>query len=109
MSPIGWQLRLEQASSEEEVANVCREFLLPWTAEDIAKLPASCRPCENFAAGDVTRYALKLIGVLGVGDRATAPLLHRMSTFFTRAALRVAQLTAQAADVPSRARRSGSG
>jgi hypothetical protein len=109
MSAIGWQQRLEQASCEEDVVDVCRDFLAPWTPEEIAQLPASCRPGDHFASGDVTRYALKLIGVLGIGNRATAPMLHRMSTFFTRAALRVGQITVKAADLPSRERRSGTG
>ncbi|MEP7069839.1 MAG: hypothetical protein ABI789_11380 [Usitatibacter sp.] len=55
---------------------------------------------------DVSPYALALIRQLGVGERATAPGLHRLTTFFTKAALRLAQISTQFAEVSAELRKS---
>jgi hypothetical protein len=99
---LGWQGRLNAASTAEDVAGVCRDFLEGWTAQDLADLPATCRPAEIVDSRDVSPYALKLIRRSEVGDRATAPLLRRMSTFFTRASLRLAAIAAEAGAAFSR-------
>jgi hypothetical protein len=101
MSATGWQGRLNDASSADDVVDVCREFLGLWTPEEIAQLPPSCRPHDDLDAHDVTPYALKLIQFVGVGDRATAPMLYKLSAFFTKAALRMAQVALRATDEPS--------
>ena len=101
MSAIGWQGRLNDASTEEAIALVCRRYLDLWTPEQLAELPGSCRPRAELDSGDVEPYAVRLIRQLGVGDRATAPLLYTLTTFFTKAALRMVQLREQSGLAPS--------
>lgn len=101
MVPLGWQGRLDESSTGEGVVLVCQEFLALWKPEELAELPATCRPKTIFDAEEVTTYALRLIRQLGTGDRATDPMLHRMTTFFTRAALRLARMAAPLPDPSS--------
>jgi hypothetical protein len=99
MSAIGWQARLNEASSAEGVVNVCREYVGLWTSDEIAQLPATCRPRDDLDSQDLNPYALKLIQFVGVGDRASVPMLYKLSTFFTKAALRLEQVTPAVGDV----------
>jgi len=99
MTAIGWQGRLNEASTMDEVGRVVAAFLLPWTPALLAELPASCRPPEGLEVADISPYALKLIRQLGVGERDSAPRLHEITVFFTKAALRLAQISTQAAVV----------
>jgi hypothetical protein len=96
MTAIGWQARLNQANTPEHVAEVCREFLVVMTPAALEQLPASCQPPADLDLRDISSFALKLIRQLDVGDRATAPVLHELTTFFTKAALRLAILDAGA-------------
>jgi hypothetical protein len=100
MPAIGWQKRLDEASTLEEVVDVCRDFLVLWKPAELAELGVDFRPAQHLEVGDVSPYALKLLMKMGVGDRATAPMLHRMSTFFTKAALRLADITAPSRHAP---------
>jgi hypothetical protein len=99
MSAIGWQGRLNEASSPDDVCLVVKAFFASWDAGAFAELPASCRPPEDLQVRDISPYALKLIRQLGIGERDSAPRLHEITTFFTKAALRLAQITTQAAVV----------
>ena len=108
MSAIGWQGRLNEASTEDRVTDVCRAFLMAFGPASHEELAASCRPPGNLQTNDISPYALKLIRQLGIGDRVTAPALHEITTFFTRAALRLAQISTQAAAVAAEQRRSRS-
>jgi hypothetical protein len=107
VSELGWKSRLDAASTEEEVVVVCQDFVALWTRPELAELAPSCRPNAIAESAEVNSYALKLIGHLGMGDRSTAPALHRMSIFFTRAALRLAQLTTPRGESSSGQRNSG--
>lgn len=109
MSAIGWQGRLNEASTTDDVAVVCREFLASLRPDQIAELAPSCRPNEPLEVRHISPYALTLIRQLGIGDRSTAPVLHEVTTFFTKAALRLAQITTQIAEVNAEQRRSRSG
>ena len=108
MSVIGWQGRLNEASTPEAVAEVCRIFLASMPPEALAEVPASCTPPQPLALEDVSPYALTLIRQLGMGDRASAPVLHGLTTVFTKAALRLAQISTQAAAMVAEQRRSRS-
>jgi hypothetical protein len=102
MSATGWQGRLNAASNEEDVVTVCRDFLGLWTPEEIAQLPATCWPRRDLDWHDVNPFAMKLIQHIDIGDRISAPMLHKLSTFFTKAALRLAQITAPKAEASSK-------
>jgi hypothetical protein len=87
-SPSGWQRRLSEASSPEDVVGIANEFLAQWSQEELAQLPVDCAPAAMVDAGQLTDYALKLAHrhTIGSGDLSA---MHRMATFFTKAALRV--------------------
>lgn len=89
-----WNDHLKDASTAKDVIAVCNQFLTLWTFEDLGKLPAACQPHTVVELEDVNAYALKLIAPLGARDATAAPMLHRMSTFFTKAALRLIQIDA---------------
>ena len=108
MSAIGWQGRLNEASTTDAVAGVCREYLVTVSSAALAELADSCQPPEPIAVQDISPYALKLIRQLGIGNRASAPVLHEITTFFTKAALRLAQITTHIAEVTAEQRRSRS-
>ncbi len=99
MTNVGWQGRLNEATSSEDVVVVVEAFLALWSPQALAELPASCRPPVALEGRDINPYALKLIRQLGVGERSTVPRLHEITTFFTKAALRLAQIATQAAVV----------
>jgi hypothetical protein len=93
MSAIGWQGRLNEASTREDVVMVCKDFLDACTPEEILELPQYLRPEKELAeAQDVTDYAIKLVQHWSIGDRTSAPMLDRMTAFFTKADLRLAQI-----------------
>jgi hypothetical protein len=94
MSDGGWQGHLNEAATQRDVVSVCNQFLTMWTEADLAELPESCRPKPVIALEDVRPYAVKLVLELGNRDDTTARVMHRMSTFFTKAALRLAEIGA---------------
>jgi hypothetical protein len=108
VSAIGWQGRLNESSTTDDVAAVCDEYLSLLTSQQRAEIPESCLPPAHIGVPEISPYALKLIRQLGVGNRASAPVLHELTTFFTQAALRLAQITTQIAEVTAEQRRSRS-
>jgi hypothetical protein len=92
MHELGWRSRLELASTEMGVLGVCNDFVGLWSASELEQIPPACRPGTLKVPDEIYPLALALIQHLGVGNRATHPLLHRMSSFFTTAALRLAQV-----------------
>jgi hypothetical protein len=101
---IGWQGRLNEASTPEDVVKVARDFLARWLPHELQRLPAECLPGKIVDADDVNQYALTLVQRSCAGDRMGDGLLQQMAAFFTRASLRLAQITAQATEVSSEAR-----
>lgn len=88
---VGWQGRLNEASTAHEVAAVAREFVAQLGTDELRELPEGCQPGAIANARNVVCYALKLAH-RHVGDARSAPVLHRISTFFTKAALRIVQI-----------------
>jgi hypothetical protein len=108
MSAIGWQGRLNEAPTVDDVATVCREYVDLFSPASLAELPASCLPKPRIEVREISPYALSLIRELGLGDRASAPALHEITTFFIKAALRLAQITTQIAAVSAEQRQRSS-
>jgi hypothetical protein len=106
MSAAAWQDRLNEASTREEVVLVVQDFLALWKPEEIAQLPPDCMPGTMEDAAQVNSYALKLAHrhTIWIGDVSA---LHRMATFFTKAALRVFQINDLSAQVRSEKREGG--
>jgi hypothetical protein len=90
----GWHNHLNEASTEENVVAVCNAFLAAWTFQELGQLPALCQPRTVIESKDVGPYAFRLIEKLGDRDAATAPTLHRMTTFFNKAARRLVEIGA---------------
>ncbi len=91
MSAFGWQRRLDDSSTPQEVVEVANDFLALWTSEELAQLPLDCLPDPLAGAGQLNSYALKLAHRDTITTGAVSPL-HRMATFFTKAALRLFQI-----------------
>ncbi len=95
MSAIEWQGRLSECSSAQGLADICNEHIASLTRAEVDELPAASRPRPPLRTDDVNPYPLALIRQLGVGNRASAPALHALTIFFTKAALRLAQMREQ--------------
>ncbi len=102
---VAWQGRLNEAATGDEVAAVAREFLAQLGGEVLAQLPQDVRPGTVSNAKNVVYYALKLAHT-EIGDARSAPVLHGLSTFFTKAALRIVQIDERRSEVQ---RETGSG
>ena len=91
ISAEGWQRRLNEASTEDGVVVVVEEFLALLSQEEIAQVPEDCRPGVIDDAARVNSYALQLARqpTIGIGEFSA---MHRMTTFFIRAALRIVQI-----------------
>jgi hypothetical protein len=106
MSAAAWQNRLDEASTRDEVVLVVQDFLALWKPEEIAQLPADCLPGTIEDADQVNSYALKLARKHTIGTGDVSPL-HRMATFFTKAALRVFQINDLSVQVRAEKREGG--
>ena len=91
MSGSGWQRRLNDAATKEEVVAVANDFLAQWTPEDMALIPDDCQPHPMEDTDQINSYALKLARRDTIAPGHVSAL-HRMATFFTKAALRVFQI-----------------
>ena len=90
-----WQARLDWASSTQDVLQVVGDFLSRWPPREREGIPVDLRPGAFDSAPQVIAYALTLVQRLN-GNAKTDPELHRMSTFFTKASLRLFELAEQA-------------
>ena len=103
LTAIGWQGRLAEAATKEAVVAAVQDFLGGIGAAEREQLPAECRPGPMNNAQHVTVFALMLVHRHD-GDPKAAPLLHRMTTFFTRAALRLYQIQERSHEVAAERR-----
>jgi len=104
VSMIGWQGRLNETSTRSDVLHLAREFLSRLSPADVALLPEECRPGKLVDTADISDYALALVQRSCAGDRLADATLQRIAAFFTRASLRLAQITAHATEVSSEER-----
>lgn len=92
-----WHWLLRSATSEEEIAGVTRDYLATWTPEEIAALPAECRPPRVRDGEDISQWAFNLARA-----RAAAPgpeseaLLDKLAGFVGDAIARLAEVKARA-------------
>ncbi len=52
--------KLRQASSEDEVIEVVRDYVSDWLPEELARLPADCRPRKVRDGEDLNLWAVSL-------------------------------------------------
>ena len=94
----GWQDRLDQANTREEIVATARDFVARLSAEEYSKLPPDCRPHKIVDADDVVDYAVTLVKRSCEGDRMSDAVLQHLGSFFTGACLRLSQLNRAAPD-----------
>ena len=103
VSPIGWQARLTESATPAMVVAVAQDFLAALGAPELEEMPADCRPGPIDNPQHVMVYALRLAHRHD-GDAKSAPALHRVATFFTRAALRLYQIAERSQEVAAERR-----
>jgi hypothetical protein len=94
---VGWQGRLEAATSREDVVDVARDFLALVTPEEVARMPVDCRPGKLVDGEDVANYAVMLARRSCDPDCFGDHNLQRVAAFFGDALGRLSQLAPAAA------------
>jgi hypothetical protein len=85
-----WFDHLAAAGTPDEVVRVAREYLATWSPEEIARLPAECRPPRALKfPEEVVDYAFALVKS-HVNDGSQDEAMTRMASFFAEASWRVA-------------------
>ena len=92
-----WRNLIRGASHEDEVIELVRDHMARWSPEEMARLPAECRPPRIRDAEDLSRWAFELASThcaqqLNADDEA---LLDGMLEFVTHAAVRMSELKAE--------------
>lgn len=93
LASVGWQGRLAAAASREDVVGVARDFLALVGPEEIARMPADCRPGKLVDGDDVANYAVTLARRSCDPDCLGDHNLQRVGAFFGDALARLTQLT----------------
>ena len=93
--PLTWRDHLVLAATPERVLAVAQDFLATWSPEELASLPAACRPPARFAVPeDVVLYTFTLVDYRLKQD-SEHPGVFRMANFFSEATARVTFLMGQ--------------
>lgn len=100
--PHDWRSLLDRTVSEKEIAEFVNGYAALWTPEEIARLPVDCRPRRVRDGEDITRWAFQLATAhcASPAEGDDEYLLDKMLVFVTRAAMRLAQVQAAAAEGP---------
>lgn len=88
-----WQKIIASAARKSDVVAAARDFLSTWTPEQIAALPAECRPGEMNEPHDVADYAFTLVSKQ-CADEDQPPALNAMASFFAAASIRLSEISA---------------
>ena len=89
---LSWQDRLDGAPAADEVVSIAREFVALISPEELAGLPAECRPRKIVDADDVVDYAVTLVRRSCASQSSSGALLQHMASFSTDACGRLSQL-----------------
>lgn len=94
--PHDWRSILAAASTEEEVLEFVRGYLATWGAEELASLPAECRPGRVKDAEDINRWTFELASTYCAAtfDKDDMPVLEHMLVFATQAAAQLSKVRA---------------
>jgi hypothetical protein len=94
-----WFQQLDAAKTPFEVVNITRDYLATWTPDELARLPAPCRPGRIRDEQDIEQLHVRLVeeyGLSRLNDEALSAL-QRMTSFVVRASVRIAQLQGEEA------------
>ena len=86
--------KLLEVTSEEEVVELVRVYLGSWRPEELAEIPAHCRPGKVRDAEDVGDCAYELTKAR-IAANGPQQLLVEMETFFAQACARLSELEAR--------------
>ena len=92
-----WYSQLDRAKTVGEAVGVARDFMATWSPDELALLPASCRPGRLRDDEDVEMLHGTLVEAYRL-SRATGrelDALQRMTSFIVRASIRLAELTGE--------------
>jgi hypothetical protein len=89
---VGWQGRLDAATSRDDVVHVARDFLALVGPEEVARMPVDCRPVKLVDGEDVANYAVTLTRRSCDPDCFEDHNLQRIAAFFGDALGRLSQL-----------------
>ena len=92
ISQLGWQGRLSDAGSADDVVAIARDYLALWSPEELALIPQDLRPAKLVDADDVSGYALALVQARMARGTAGEAVVHKIGNFFGSASLRLSQL-----------------
>jgi hypothetical protein len=89
---------IEAAEREHDVVLAVREYLAMWGPEDLARLPAACRPGKINDAEDITdlAYRLSRAHLEFSGPTTDRILLERLMSFMSHAGTQVSRICARA-------------
>lgn len=93
-----WLARVAGARTPDDVLAIACEYLAHFAVESSDSLPPELRPGKLATVEELQDYALALARYHGHGERARA--VYRVSEFFSRAAVRLAELAASARNPP---------
>jgi hypothetical protein len=85
-----WLARVATARTPNDVLTIAREYVAHFAVESGDSLPMELRPGKLATVEDLQHYALALARYHGHGE--TARGVYKVSEFFSRAAVRLAEL-----------------
>ena len=89
-----WQVQIDNAATADEVLSVARDYFALWSPEELARLPAECRPGRLRDASDLedlNRAAVDAFRETRAGGE-DLELLQKLTAIVGRACIRLAQL-----------------
>lgn len=92
---LSWFRQIDRARSAAEVLAIARDYIATWTPEELARLPAECRPGRIRDETDLEELHSVLVDEyrrsrLGIDELAA---LQRLTSFMVRSSVRLAQLS----------------
>jgi len=90
-STLSWQGRLDSASNEAEVVAAVRDYVSELDHEELAQLPADCRPGKFLDGNDVSSFAFHLVRRQHE-EPGEQPPLTKLAAFFSGASQRLSQV-----------------
>jgi hypothetical protein len=92
-----WYSQLDRAKTAGDAVAVARDFMATWSPDELALLPASCRPGRLRDEEDIEALHATLVETYR-DSRATGrelDALQRLTSFVVRASIRLAELTGE--------------
>jgi hypothetical protein len=91
---IAWYHLIDDAQSPLEVVAITRDYIAGWTPQELARLPAACRPGKLRDDEDVELLHSKLVDeyrdTRASGEELS--LLQQLTSLLVRASIRIAEL-----------------